>query len=135
MTPDPILTYLRCLLNKSLTHTMSAQSLGNTVKPCPYLNTYINTYIIYKQHFWLTDWRQSGSPSCVAAFWFMETIFQKATNRVSIPQHPNPSIPQTPSVFCQLGVPRILFPTVFPAESPALNGSYSQYGLVMGVSR
>lgn len=64
----------------------------------------------------------------------VETIFRRATNRASIPQHPNPSIPQTPSVFCQLGVPHILFPTVFPAESPALNGSYSQYGLMMGVS-
>lgn len=73
------------------------------------------------------------SSSCKATFYVTETIFQRATNRASIPQHPNPAIPQTPSAFCQLGVPHIVSHR-FPADFPAVNGSYSQYGLMMGVS-
>lgn len=38
------------------------------------------------------------------------------------------------SLFSQLGAPRILFSSRFPADSLAVNGSYSQYGLMMGVS-
>ena len=91
-----------------------------------------------KHRFWLEVAWQSSSrvASFFFFFWFTETIFQKATNRASlsfstqIPQ----SLKLSLSLFSQLGVPCILFSHHFPAESLAVNGSYSQYGLMMGVS-
>lgn len=88
-------------------------------------------HILYKQHFCQTH---SSIPCFLAAFWFIETIFQRDANRASQPPYlrtQNPAIPETRSALCQLGNHPVS--NGFPAHSQAANGSYSQYGLMMRV--
>lgn len=134
LIPSTTLTCLRCFLNPSLTNAISSQSLGDKVKLCPYLHTHMNTLIIYTAIFLAGRLEVVWQSQLCGCFLLHINYFSEHHQHSLYPLTPKSRNPSNSLSFLPIRSAAHSVSSCFPADSTAVNGSYSQYGLMMGVS-